>query len=35
MAIKRNKILIVGAGFTGATTALMIAQKELGNVVLS
>jgi malate dehydrogenase len=34
MAIKRNKISIVGAGFTGATTALMIAQKELGDVVL-
>jgi len=34
MAIKRNKITIVGAGFTGATTALMLAQKELGDVVL-
>ncbi|GGF85992.1 malate dehydrogenase [Paenibacillus albidus] len=34
MAIKRNKITVVGAGFTGATTALMLAQKELGNVVL-
>ncbi|MCU6712447.1 malate dehydrogenase [Paenibacillus sp. J5C_2022] len=34
MAIKRNKITVVGAGFTGATTALMIAQKELGDVVL-
>lgn len=34
MAIKRNKISIVGAGFTGATTALMLAQKELGDVVL-
>ncbi|WP_411345828.1 malate dehydrogenase [Paenibacillus sp. WLX1005] len=33
-AIKRKKITIVGAGFTGATTALMIAQKELGDVVL-
>ncbi|WP_172252351.1 malate dehydrogenase [Saccharibacillus deserti] len=30
----RKKITIVGAGFTGATTALMIAQKELGDVVL-
>lgn len=34
MAIKRKKITVVGAGFTGATTALMIAQKELGDVVL-
>jgi malate dehydrogenase len=34
MAIKRKKITVVGAGFTGATTALMLAQKELGNVVL-
>ncbi|WP_127582803.1 malate dehydrogenase [Paenibacillus koleovorans] len=34
MAIKRRKISVVGAGFTGATTALMLAQKELGDVVL-
>lgn len=34
MAIKRNKITVVGAGFTGATTALMLAQRELGDVVL-
>jgi malate dehydrogenase len=34
MAIRRNKISIIGAGFTGATTALMLAQKELGDVVL-
>ncbi|KAA8999729.1 malate dehydrogenase [Paenibacillus spiritus] len=34
MAIQRSKITIVGAGFTGATTALMLAQKELGDVVL-
>lgn len=34
MAIRRNKITVVGAGFTGATTALMLAQKELGDVVL-
>ncbi|ANF96280.1 malate dehydrogenase [Paenibacillus bovis] len=33
-AIKRKKITVVGAGFTGATTALMLAQKELGDVVL-
>ncbi|GKU75770.1 malate dehydrogenase [Paenibacillus sp. L3-i20] len=34
MAITRKKITVVGAGFTGATTALMLAQKELGDVVL-
>lgn len=32
--IKRKKITIAGAGFTGATTALMLAQKELGDIVL-
>ncbi|REK75861.1 malate dehydrogenase [Paenibacillus paeoniae] len=34
MAIQRKKITVVGAGFTGATTALMLAQKELGDIVL-
>lgn len=34
MGIKRNKISVIGSGFTGATAALMIAQKELGDVVL-
>ena len=34
MAIQRKKITVVGAGFTGATTALMLAQRELGDVVL-
>ncbi|MFD2169467.1 malate dehydrogenase [Tumebacillus lipolyticus] len=34
MTIKRNKITIVGAGFTGATAALFLAQKELGDIVL-
>lgn len=34
MAIKRYKITVVGAGMTGANTALMLAQNELGNVVL-
>ncbi|TRM12928.1 malate dehydrogenase [Lentibacillus cibarius] len=34
MAMKRNKISVIGSGFTGATTALMMAQKELGDVVL-
>lgn len=33
-AIKRKKISVIGAGFTGATTALFLAQKELGDVVL-
>jgi malate dehydrogenase len=33
-AIKRRKITVVGGGFTGTTTALMAAQKELGDVVL-
>lgn len=34
MAFKRPKIAVIGAGFTGATTALMLAQKDLGDVVL-
>ena len=34
MAIKRKKVSVIGCGFTGATTALFIAQKELGDVVL-
>ncbi|WP_096269661.1 malate dehydrogenase [Paucisalibacillus globulus] len=34
MGNKRKKISVIGSGFTGATTALMLAQKELGNVVL-
>lgn len=34
MAFKRNKIAVIGAGFTGATTALYLAQKELGDIVL-
>jgi malate dehydrogenase len=32
--IKRRKISVIGSGFTGATTAIMAAQKELGDVVL-
>ncbi|MDI3257623.1 MAG: malate dehydrogenase [Kyrpidia sp.] len=32
--IRRKKITIVGAGFTGATTALLAASKELGDIVL-
>ena len=34
MAVQRKKITVIGAGFTGATTALMLAQKELGDIVL-
>lgn len=34
MGFTRSKIAIIGAGNTGTTTALMIAQKDLGNVVL-
>jgi malate dehydrogenase len=34
VAFKRKKIAVIGAGFTGTTTALMIAQKELGDIVL-
>lgn len=30
----RKKIAVIGAGFTGATTALYLAQRELGDVVL-
>lgn len=31
---KRKKVSVIGAGFTGATTAFLAAQKELGDVVL-
>lgn len=34
MAFKRRKIAVIGAGFTGATAALLLAQKELGDVVI-
>lgn len=34
MSIKRKKISVIGSGFTGATTAFLLAQKELGDVVL-
>ncbi|KGX93384.1 malate dehydrogenase [Pontibacillus halophilus JSM 076056 = DSM 19796] len=34
MTINRKKVSVVGAGFTGATTAFLIAQKELADVVL-
>src|SRR5699024_7259946 len=34
MGIKRRKVSVIGSGCTGATTAWMIAQKELADVVL-
>lgn len=34
MAFTRRKIAVIGAGFTGATAALMLAQKELGDIVI-
>lgn len=34
MSFTRRKIAVIGAGFTGATTALLLAQKELGDIVL-
>lgn len=32
--MRRKKISVIGGGFTGATTAFLLAQKELGDVVL-
>jgi malate dehydrogenase len=34
MAFKRKKVSVIGGGFTGATTAFLLAQKELADVVL-
>ncbi|ENH97073.1 malate dehydrogenase [Gracilibacillus halophilus YIM-C55.5] len=34
MTIHRRKVSVIGAGFTGATAAFMIAQNELADVVL-
>ncbi|WP_400161851.1 malate dehydrogenase [Brevibacillus sp. TJ4] len=34
MAFQRKKIAVVGSGFTGATTAFILGQKELGDIVL-
>lgn len=34
MATNRKKVSVIGAGFTGATTAFLLAQKELGDIVL-
>ena len=34
MAFRKNKIAVIGAGHTGSTLSLFLAQKELGDVVL-
>ncbi|SDI77676.1 malate dehydrogenase [Natribacillus halophilus] len=34
MSIKRRKVSVIGSGFTGATTALNVAQQELADVVI-
>lgn len=34
MGNKRKKVSVIGSGFTGTTTALMLAQKEIGDIVL-
>lgn len=34
MTLKRKKISVIGSGYTGATTAFLAAQKELGDVVI-
>jgi malate dehydrogenase len=34
MSFNRRKIAVIGSGFTGATAALMLAQKELGDIIL-
>lgn len=34
MALQRKKVSVIGGGFTGATTAFLLAQKELADVVL-
>lgn len=34
MTFKRKKISVIGSGFTGATTAFLLAQKQLGDVVI-
>lgn len=34
MSFKRRKIAVIGAGFTGTTAALMLAQKDLGDIVI-
>lgn len=34
MTMKRKKVSVIGSGFTGATTAFLLAQKELADIVL-
>ncbi|AXH99444.1 malate dehydrogenase [Sporosarcina sp. PTS2304] len=34
MSLKRKKVSVIGSGFTGATTAFLLAQKELCDVVI-
>lgn len=34
MSFKRKKFAIIGAGYTGTTAALLLAQKELGDIIL-
>ncbi|QRG67497.1 malate dehydrogenase [Brevibacillus choshinensis] len=34
MTFRRKKVAVIGSGFTGATTAFILAQKELGDIVL-
>lgn len=34
MSLNRKKVSVIGGGFTGATTAFLLAQKELGDIVL-
>ncbi|MRX71756.1 malate dehydrogenase [Bacillus lacus] len=34
MTLRRKKVSVIGAGFTGATTAFLLAQKELADVVI-
>ncbi|WP_368633916.1 malate dehydrogenase [Kurthia gibsonii] len=34
MSLKRKKIAVIGSGYTGATAAFLIAQKELADVVI-
>ncbi|MGE5704669.1 MAG: lactate/malate family dehydrogenase, partial [Clostridia bacterium] len=34
MTFQRKKIAVIGSGFTGATTAVILGQKQLGDIVL-
>ncbi|TGU88908.1 malate dehydrogenase, partial [Mesorhizobium sp. M00.F.Ca.ET.186.01.1.1] len=33
MTFRRKKVAVIGSGFTGATTAFIMAQKELADIV--